>query len=125
MADPDNSTRGKSPAFQFYPQDFISDPNVAAMTLTERGAYITLLCFCWSQGFLPSDHGRLARLCGISRAAFDLLWPALMVCFRVDGTDRLIQPRLERERQKQIDYRLIQAEKGRASGRARVRRQFG
>lgn len=50
----DNSTNtpqlkqiNKSPAFQFYPKDFLTDINVISMSLEERGAYITLLCYDW------------------------------------------------------------------------------
>ena len=120
MADPD-STTGKSPAFQFYPNDFLSDANVIGMSLQERGAYITLLCICWQQGTLPADVGRLARLCGSPLVAFRRLWPALEPCFRVDSehTERLIHPRLERERDKQADFRRRQSDNGRHGGRPR------
>ena len=66
----------KSPAFQFYPKDFLTDSHVVAMTLAERGAYITLLCLCWLDRSLPVEMGALARLCGVSSAAFTRLWPA-------------------------------------------------
>jgi len=107
----------KSPAFQFYPKDFMTDSNVVAMTLAERGAYITLLCLCWMDGSVPVDHGALGRLCGVSVAAFGKLWPALAPCFAVvDG--RLVQPRIERERQKQVEYRAMKASAGRKGGKA-------
>lgn len=110
----------KSPAFQFYPADFLSDVNVVAMSLQERGAYITLLCFCWIQGSLPQDVGRLARLCGVPFPQFRKLWPALEPCFRpAELTDRLRHPRLDREREKQSAYRLQQSERGKLGGRPR------
>lgn len=112
MADPD-STPGKSPAFQFYPNDFLSDPNVIVMSLQERGAYITLICLCWANP-LPSNINRLARLCGVPVATFRKLWPALEVCFRPHPTepDLLIHPRLERERAKQLAFRSEKSEAG-------------
>lgn len=120
MANPESS---KSPAFQFYPADFLSDVNVVAMSLQERGAYITLLCFCWIQGSLPQDVGRLARLCGVPFSSFRKIWPALEPCFRdAELTDRLTHPRLDRERQKQAEYRHIQSLKGKASGASRNRK---
>lgn len=110
----------KSPAFQFYPSDFLSDVNVVAMSLQERGAYITLLCFCWIQGSLPRDVARLARLCGVPLATFRKIWPALETCFRdAELTDRLRHPRLDRERVKQAAYRQQQSERGRLGGRPR------
>lgn len=117
MADTD-STPGKAPAFQFYPNDFLSDANVIVMTLQERGAYITLVCICWQQGGLPSDVDRLARLCGAPAATFRRLWPAIAPCFRtVAGGQRLLHPRLERERQKQRAFRKSQSDKGKLGGR--------
>jgi uncharacterized protein YdaU (DUF1376 family) len=115
-----DSTPGKSPAFQFYPNDFLSDPNVIAMSLPERGAYITLICLCW-QNPLPDDVDRLARLCGVQASAFRKLWPALSRCFRPDAETPgvLIHPRLERERAKQDVYRRRQSDNGKNGGRPR------
>lgn len=117
MADGD-STPGKSPAFQFYPKDFLTSEHVELMSLAERGAYITLICKCWIEGSLPSNVDQLARLCGTPAAAFRKLWPAMEPCFRQQGnTDRLVHPRLERERRKQREYRRKQADNGRLGGR--------
>lgn len=110
--------REHAPAFQFYPKDFLTDGNVAVMSLQERGAYITLLCNCWIEGSIPIEPAKLARSCGVSVPVFQRLWPALAPCFRTNGNaDRLIQPRLERERNKQEAFRHSQREKG-ASGAA-------
>ncbi len=115
----------KAPAFQFYPRDFLIDGKVAAMTLAERGAYITLLCLCWTEGSLPSGMSALARLCKVSQAAFTRLWPALEPCFRGAGGDgsRIVQPRIERERQKQETYRTLKATAGREGGKAKAASQ--
>lgn len=112
MADP-HSTPGRAPAFQFYAKDFLTDSNVIVMSLAERGAYITLICSCWLEGTLPSDVNRLARLCGCPLSAFRKIWPALAPCFRRRGTDRLVHPRLERERQKQAEYKQRQSDASR------------
>jgi uncharacterized protein YdaU (DUF1376 family) len=116
---PDSPDNAKSPAFQFYPKDFLTDENVLVMSLQERGAYITLLCVCWQQGTLPDDQERLARLCGVPVPAFRRLWPALAVCFRaaLDQPGRLVQPRLEREREKQANFARRQSDRGRLGGR--------
>jgi uncharacterized protein YdaU (DUF1376 family) len=110
----------RSPAFQFYPADFLSDHNVIAMSLQERGAYITLICLCW-QNPLPDDLERLARLCGVPIATFRKMWPALGRCFRPDPDQAgfLMHPRLERERVKQDEFRQRQSENGRHGGRPR------
>ena len=119
MADPHSS---KSPAFQFYPNDFLSDANVIVMSLQERGAYITLICVCWQQGALPNNVDQLARFCGAPVSVFRRLWPAIQKCFRPssDGAT-FTHPRLERERKKQREYRKLQSEKGKASAARRNR----
>ena len=45
----------KSPAFQFYPKDWLTDPDVVCMNFAQKGAYITLLCYCWLEGQLPKN----------------------------------------------------------------------
>lgn len=115
------SHQPKSPAFQFYPKDFLSDSHVVGMRLPERGAYITLLCFCWLDGSIPSDLDLLARYCQVSTAVFTRLWPALEPCFRAsDLPGRLYHPRVERERRKQETYRAYKADAGQKGGRAKA-----
>lgn len=93
----------KSPAFQFYPKEFLTDGNVAAMSLQERGAYITLLCICWQEQSLPTDVGRLANIVGLPMKGFQKLWPNLSMCF-IEHDGRLLHPRLDKEREKQTKY---------------------
>lgn len=107
MADPHSS---KSPAFQFYANEFLMDEHVALMSLQERGAYITLICKCWNEGTLPADLERLSKLCGAPLATFRKLWPAIEPCFRANGDGRLMHPRLEKERKKQRDFRRRQSD---------------
>lgn len=109
----------KAPAFQFYPADFLSDPNVIGMSLAETGAYIRLICACWQQGSIPSDMSRLARICRVRPNVFGRLWPALEPCFQPhrNQADRLIQPRLEKERRKQAEYKRRQSDNGKLGGR--------
>jgi uncharacterized protein YdaU (DUF1376 family) len=101
----------KAPAFQFYPKDFLSDGNVSGMALAERGAYITLLCFCWTDGSLPTDVGRLATMCGAPLKAFTATWPAVRACFH-EQDGRYVNPRLDLERQKQAEHRGQQSQRG-------------
>lgn len=108
----------KSPAFQFYPKEFLTDGNVASMSLQECGAYIKLLCLCWQDESIPSDQGRLANMVGISPAGFQKLWPAISACFVEDG-GRLRHGRLDSERRKQEAFRQKQSMKGLASAAAR------
>jgi uncharacterized protein YdaU (DUF1376 family) len=106
----------RAPAFQFYPSDFISDEHVALMSLEQRGAYITLLCYCWREGSIPADMGLLGRLCAVDGQAMTTLWPGLKSCFiEADGdASRLLNPRLEIERRKQDEHRQKLSEAGKA-----------
>jgi uncharacterized protein YdaU (DUF1376 family) len=98
----------RSPAFQFYPGDFLSDRNVVVMSMHERGLYITLICHAW-QSPLPADPVELSRICGVPLTSFRKFWPAVSKCFRdVDG--QLVHPRLERERGKQQEYKRRQSD---------------
>ena len=113
----------KAPAFQFYPRDFLTDGRVAAMTLEERGAYITLLCLCWTERELPLEEGKLARMLGCSVTAFRRIWPALGACFT--STDTGWQHgRLEKERAKQDAYRARQSHAGKASAATKTQPRF-
>ncbi len=119
LADPKNST-GKSPAFQFYPDTFLSDANVILMSMAERGVYITLICVCWQQGRIPTDTATLAKLCNLSHAAFTKLWPAVQRCFIVTSKgDALAHPRLDRERRKQAEYKREKSDAGKAGANKR------
>jgi uncharacterized protein YdaU (DUF1376 family) len=109
----------RSPAFQFYPKDFLSDSRQAAMSLQEVGAYIRLLCVCWNDGSLPSEIDRLARIVGATSGHMTKLWPAISACFTASSDDprRLVHGRLEKERRKQENFRRRQSDNGRRGGR--------
>lgn len=119
---PESSESLKSPAFQFYPKDYLSDENQASMSLQETGAYIRLICRCWLEGSIPDDIVRVARLVGETSQQMKKCWPVVRRCFREHPTEpgRLIHARLERERQKQLQHRRLQSEKGRASAAKRL-----
>ena len=98
------------PSFQFYPQDFLSDFNVQKMSPEERGIYITLLCHCWIEDGLPADDGDpIATLFKSRRVA---------KCF-IKKKGKFRNPRLDRERKKQIIYHKSQQEAGLRGAAAR------
>ena len=74
------------PAFQFYPQDFLT--GVMYLTMEERGLYITLLSIQWSKNVIPKK--RLALILGME-------WenvPELIKEKFIDKGDYLINERL-------------------------------
>ncbi len=114
--------REQSPAFQFYPQDFVSDPKVLAMTSAARGAYIMLLCHCWTNGSVPDDDIVLRRISAYDGRDWRAACASVRACLGAkDG--KLFSPRLERERQKQADYREMKARAGQAGGQQTASRR--
>ncbi len=101
----------KAPAFQFYPNEFIGDEEQALMSLAEAGAYIRLLCRCWTNGSLPDSVPALALLCGATPQQMKKFWPAISKCFKQRTDGRWIHSRLERERKKQAEFRQRQTDK--------------
>lgn len=115
---PTPAKRTTAPAFQFYPKDFLTSPRVMAMTPTERGIYITLLCYCWLEGGLSDDVNLLARLAGVPVKQFARVWPHnLESCFRLARNGWRVNERLEVERKKQAAFHHRQAENGSKGGR--------
>jgi len=109
----------KSPAFQFYPKDWLADGNVRAMGHEARGIYIDLLAMYWNDGGLPADPQSLARRVCVPFRTFQRLWPLIEPCFQRDG-DSITSLRLEAEKVKQAAYRSMQQEKGLKSAKSRV-----
>ncbi len=114
-------TKNKSPAFQFYPADFLSDAKTASMTAEEIGIYTLLLCYCWIEGSLPAEQNFLARLARTQQKKFTRLFLGkISACFVFDETTNTYRhPRLEKEREKQESYRAQQSEKGKRSAQQR------
>lgn len=93
----------KSPAFQFYPEAYLSDINTTIMTPEQEGHYIRLLCFCWLEGSIPSQVDEIKRLLKeVSTPVEQTLEPVLK-CFKKDPKNKtkLTHKRLELERSKQ------------------------
>ena len=91
------------PSFSFYPQDFIADFNVINMSMEERGIYITLLCNCWIEDGLPAeDSDPMASLFKSDKVA---------KCF-IKKNGRFRNPRLDKERQKQLIFHKSQQAAG-------------
>lgn len=114
-----------SPAFQFYPADFLADENQMLMELAEVGAYIRLICVCWKEGSIPTDLRKLARLAGCAPRDMAKVWPALEPCFEAHHSEpgRLVHPRLERERVKQEKHKQKMREAGKKGADTRYNPQ--
>lgn len=91
----------KAPAYQRYSKDYLASVRVQMMTLAEEGAYNRLLEYCWINGSIPADPGKLARLVGkgctveIAKVCLEMFVPD------PGEPDKMIHDRLEQERKKQ------------------------
>ena len=108
----------KSPAFQWYPTDYLGSQRVQMMTLEEEGAYCRLLWSCWQHGSIPSEPELAARLVGKGCSTTVARTVLLMFTPSEDPT-RLLHDRLELERRKQASWRAKSAAGGRKSSEVR------
>ena len=99
----------KSPAFQFYPKDFLSDEKQIRMSSAAVGIYVRLLCHCWIEQSLPSDERALAQLSGAPLRELRAAWPSIAPCFEMNASGRLENPRLVRERESQDRFHVKQS----------------
>ena len=114
-------TKDVSPAFQFYPRDFLSSEGVRVMTAAGRGAYILLLCACWLEGSLPADDTQLRKLSDTTETEWEACRDVVRARFS-ERNGRLYNARLDKERAKQRDFSRIQSDKGRKSVESRRNR---
>lgn len=112
---------GKSPAFQFYPNDFLGSGSVGTMTAEEVGIYTLLLCLDWNEVGFVFDVPKLARWCRVSTHKFKSAWQSSVSdCFdERDG--RLFNPRLDVERAKQAEWREKSRQGGKTSAEHRAK----
>jgi len=107
-----------APSFQFYASDWAH--SVSAMTLEERGAYITLLAWSWEHGPVPSDPKRIAAILGVEKRQASRIWSEIAHKWTRDAAQNFVNKRLESVRADSDTYRAKQAAKGRASAASRA-----
>lgn len=109
--------------FRFFPGDWLTDENVAVMSLEAQGAYLVLLCHCWREGSVPADLGKLARLLRIGTKDAKRIWAELQERFVPAPTspDRLQNRRLERERALAVEAAKVRSQKGKHAADSRWR----
>ena len=99
----------RSPAFQFYPADWLSSAKVLRMTPAERGGYINLLAYQWldQDCSLPDSDEELAVLSGLGELWFKGSASNLRSCFKTSSTTppRIANKRLRAEKDKQAKWR--------------------
>ena len=110
----------RSPAYQFYPADWLGSQRVQMLTLEEEGAYQRLLCFCWQHGSIPANPEQAARLIG--KGASTTLANTVLTMFQPHPTDGtlMVHDRLDFERRKQENWRQKSSEGGKKSAANRL-----
>jgi hypothetical protein len=92
------------PFFRWFPQDYAGDAMVRAMTDDQDLIYRRLLDMSWQIGPLPSEPEDLARLAGFELGRFEEAWRfPLTECWHLNGGMKLINHRLEEERESTLD----------------------
>jgi len=72
----------KKPAFQFYPRDWLADPQLRQASPATRGIWIDCLCFMWEsseRGKLVGTPESLSRLLGITPEEFKAFLDEIML----------------------------------------------
>lgn len=115
----------KAPAFQLYPQDFISSLDCQTMAPDEFGVYCWLLFHSWIQEpqcYLPNDPEKLSKLLRINPRTFAKMWRnSLEKKFKISECGNFIyNDRLKKELEKQDGYRKKQAQNGAKGGRPKA-----
>lgn len=107
----------KYPYFQFYPQDWLSDPKVTQLSFEEQGIYFRLLCLMWSLGedcSIPDDDKFICRILSMTpgkwKKAKSVLIEGHLPVFFIEN-NRIFNKRLEKERKKLEEFSKIQSEK--------------
>lgn len=133
-SDPERAAdNSPSPAFQFYPKEWLSSATVNLMTPAQEGGYFRLLCYAWldKDCSLPDDDVQLATLSRLGEGwlanGSNQMSTVVRKCFvphpKLAG--RLVNVRLLKEREKQRLWREKSAKGGIKSGKTRSSKKEG
>lgn len=100
------------PAFQFYASDFIM--GTSFLTAEETGGYIRLLCYQWTNGFIPNKKPLLKQLTGVFD---DDALESILKKFKLDAAGNLLNERLESTRSNYEQFLNKQSGNGKKGGR--------
>lgn len=100
------------PAFQFYPSDFIM--GTSFMTAEEVGGYMRLLCYQWTNGFIPNKPSLIKQLTGVFN---EESIEEILKKFVVNDAGNLINIRLESTRSNYEQFLSKQSDNGKKGGR--------
>jgi len=107
-----------APFMQLYVGDYLGDTR--HLTTEQHGAYLLLLMTMWrSEGRLPNDAKKLARITGCTASRWARIADDVLAFFEVDG-DTLINKRLMLELEKATEKSFQRAASGTKGGQAKA-----
>lgn len=113
-----------SPAFQFYPRDFITE--TFAMSAEQAGIYIWLISFCWMDGAIPIDDSELARICKVPQETMARAFDTMRHLFAgSEHSGWLIHRGVEAERARQATLRQERSQSGKRGAKKRWQEDSG
>lgn len=121
-------SRTKSPAYQWYPSDYLADEHVQQMTLEAEGAYRRLLDHQWLNGSIPAEIKALAKICRkLPAGRMRKLWEMIAPCFvpADDNPLALVNRRMERVRAERVAFTEERSASGRKGGLQRAANESG
>ena len=110
----------RAPAFQFYPGDWVRDPQLQMAPTVARGVWINALCRMWDnepRGTLSGTREEIARLCLCTKEDLEVFLEAVKRCKFADLTIRDGDLTL-------INRRMVRDEKARQGNANRQRRHY-
>jgi len=118
-----STTDEQSPAFQFYANDWISDPNRMKLSLEEQGAYVLLYCHCWRGFKIPKDFEVMSRMCNCRTEKIEKIYNKIKHLFEEktdkDGIIYLYCIQAEEERKEQAKNRRKRSVAGKLGAKKR------
>jgi uncharacterized protein YdaU (DUF1376 family) len=109
------------PWFPLYPQAFMGDPKVQLLDATAVGAYFLLLCCEWTEGTVPVDDAKLAKLSKSGEKWPEIRDDVLQFFQKTDAG--YMNARLEEIRIEQEEKHSALSEAGRRGAEERERRR--
>lgn len=101
-------------------KDWRSDDVYRLLSTEQKGAYRELIDECWVQKRIPNDQTLLARIAGLTVAAFKRLWKLIKDKFEeIDGGQWLRSRRLELDRGRLDGIRSLRSKAGKVSAQKR------
>lgn len=107
-----------APFMQLYVADYLGDTR--HLTTEQHGAYLLLLMTMWrSEGTLPNDDRKLARIAGCTGSRWTKIKDDVLAFFDIEG-DALTNKRLKLELEKASEKSIKRAEAGTRGGKAKA-----